>query len=100
MRAVARSYRVKYTTTLRKETLMVNAQPNNQRLLDHMEYVARGSYLLPEFQRTFVWDDEKVRYLWDSLYNGFPVGQLMLWVPDNKTDFPMRSMGSVIPSFP
>lgn len=58
---------------------------------DHVKLIEAGDYGLPEFQRTFVWDDEKVRKLWDSVYRGFPIGQIMLWEPSG--DFPMRSLG-------
>lgn len=35
--------------------------------------------VIPEIQRPFVWDKTKVRNLIDSLYNGFPIGYLILW---------------------
>ncbi|MGJ0394127.1 MAG: DUF262 domain-containing protein [Methylocystis sp.] len=47
---------------------------------------------MPEFQRTFVWDQDRILRLWDSLYRGFPIGQLMLWEPSD-VDFPMRGFG-------
>ncbi|WP_125605906.1 DUF262 domain-containing protein [Lapidilactobacillus bayanensis] len=34
---------------------------------------------LPELQRPFVWPSVKVRDLIDSLYNGFPVGYIIIW---------------------
>jgi hypothetical protein len=58
----------------------------------HLRRVDEGTYCLPEFQRTFVWDQDRILRLWDSLYRGFPVGQLMLWEPAN-IDFPMRGLG-------
>jgi len=61
-------------------------------LWDHVKLIEAGDYGLPEFQRTFVWDDEKVRNLWDSIYRSFPIGQIMLWEPE-KEEFPMRSLG-------
>ena len=40
---------------------------------------------IPEIQRPFVWDSTKVRDLIDSLYNGFPVGYIIVWQnPDVK----------------
>ena len=38
-----------------------------------------GSIRLPDLQRPFVWSNAKVRDLVDSMYQGFPVGQLMFW---------------------
>jgi hypothetical protein len=34
---------------------------------------------LPELQRPFVWKDRKVRDLFDSMMNGYPIGFLMIW---------------------
>lgn len=47
-----------------------------QALVSHIE---TGSLALPELQRPFVWQTTKVRDLLDSMYKGFPVGQIMLW---------------------
>lgn len=41
--------------------------------------VASGRVRLPDIQRPFVWGNAKVRDLIDSMYRGFPVGQLMFW---------------------
>jgi hypothetical protein len=43
-----------------------------------------GTYALPEFQRGYVWTREQVRKLMTSLYNGYPIGSLLIWV--TKTD--------------
>jgi len=34
---------------------------------------------IPEIQRPFVWDSTQVRNLLDSLYQGFPIGYLIVW---------------------
>jgi len=41
--------------------------------------VESGALRLPDIQRPFVWEKVKVRDLVDSLYRGFPVGELMFW---------------------
>lgn len=38
---------------------------------------------IPEIQRPFVWDSTKVRNLLDSLYQGFPIGYLIVWKNPN-----------------
>lgn len=38
-----------------------------------------GEIGLPEIQRPFVWQNTKVRDLFDSMYKGFPVGYLLFW---------------------
>ncbi|XKH52087.1 DUF262 domain-containing protein [Citricoccus nitrophenolicus] len=41
--------------------------------------VSSGRVRLPDIQRPFVWGNAKIRDLVDSMYRGFPVGQLMFW---------------------
>ena len=41
--------------------------------------IETGALALPDIQRPFVWPQSKVRDLLDSMYKGFPVGQVMFW---------------------
>ncbi|MER3386854.1 MAG: DUF262 domain-containing protein [Microcella pacifica] len=41
--------------------------------------VENGTIQLPDLQRPFVWPGTKVRDLFDSMYRGYPVGELMFW---------------------
>ena len=47
-----------------------------RRILDD---VKKGQIRVPAFQRSFVWDGERVAYFMDSLYKSYPVGSLLLW---------------------
>ena len=49
-----------------------------------LDEILSGHIGLPEVQRTFVWDDTKVRDLFDSMYKGYPVGYLLLWDDGNS----------------
>jgi hypothetical protein len=40
-----------------------------------------GQIHVPDLQRGFVWDKQRVRELFDSLYRSYPVGSLLLWKP-------------------
>lgn len=53
--------------------------------------VASGRVRLPDIQRPFVWANPKVRDLVDSMYRGFPVGQLMFW--ENSTPDHTKTIG-------
>ena len=44
-----------------------------------LTWVKSGEIAIPEIQRPFVWDATKVRNLLDSLYQGYPVGDLISW---------------------
>jgi hypothetical protein len=44
-----------------------------------LHYIDIGDIGLPDIQRPFVWNNSKVRDLFDSMYRGFPVGYLLFW---------------------
>jgi hypothetical protein len=58
-----------------------------------LNYIAHGDIALPEIQRPFVWTPTKVRELFDSMYRGFPVGSLMLWVTPDATSTKAIGLG-------
>jgi hypothetical protein len=49
-----------------------------------LEQVENGTIRVPAFQRGFVWDAERVAYLMDSIYKGYPFGALILWRTKEK----------------
>ena len=44
-----------------------------------MSNIETGLIGLPDIQRPFVWQNTKVRDLFDSMYRGYPVGYLLFW---------------------
>jgi len=36
-------------------------------------------YQIPTFQREIVWDENNVKELWDSIYNFYPLGSILIW---------------------
>ncbi|MEW1738911.1 DUF262 domain-containing protein [Nocardia beijingensis] len=46
---------------------------------DVIDRVTSGRLRIPSFQRGFVWDAERVAYLMDSIYKGYPFGAVILW---------------------
>lgn len=54
------------------------------KVADLLSDVKNGRIGLPDLQRPFVWKDNKVRELLDSMMKGYPIGYIMLWSsPDN-----------------
>ena len=52
----------------------------NQHLTETiLTWVKSGEIAIPEIQRPFVWNSTKVRDLMDSLYQGYPIGYLIIW---------------------
>ncbi|RYD77145.1 MAG: DUF262 domain-containing protein [Verrucomicrobiaceae bacterium] len=44
-----------------------------------LDMVIRGQIRIPAFQRGFVWEPDRVAYLMDSIYKGYPFGSLLFW---------------------
>ncbi len=41
--------------------------------------IQRRRYVLPAIQREFVWSDDKICALFDSLMRGYPIGSFLFW---------------------
>jgi hypothetical protein len=44
-----------------------------------MDGIAKGTIVLPAIQRDFVWNEDRIEKLFDSLFRGYPIGVVMLW---------------------
>lgn len=44
-----------------------------------LEQIKNGEVVLPAIQRSFVWDDDKITKLLDSIARGYPIGITLLW---------------------
>lgn len=44
-----------------------------------VEQVQQGQVRVPAFQRGFVWDADRIAYLMDSIYKGYPFGSAIIW---------------------
>ncbi|HHT9126483.1 MAG TPA: GmrSD restriction endonuclease domain-containing protein [Candidatus Brocadiia bacterium] len=44
-----------------------------------------GKYLLPSFQRQYIWGEDDIKYLIDSIINNYPIGTVILWKPSNTS---------------
>ena len=50
-----------------------------------LEHLNRKEFVLPPFQREFVWNDkEKIEKFVDSLYRGYPIGSVIIWKPSEE----------------
>jgi hypothetical protein len=47
--------------------------------LTFMRQLAAGKFLVPTFQRLFVWNPEDICGLWDSLFHHYPIGSILCW---------------------
>ncbi|WP_210512255.1 DUF262 domain-containing protein [Pantoea ananatis] len=89
-----------------ESSLKKKIDSGNERLASLLDDVKRGSIKIPAFQREYVWSDEQILGLIDSIYSGYPVGSILLWstkiplkfernvggfeLPDIKEDYPVN----------
>ena len=58
-------------------------------LLQHCE---KGILQLPDFQRSWVWDEERIKSLISSVSRAFPIGALMTLETGGEVDFKPRAI--------
>ena len=61
---------------------------------DLVHDVMTGRIGLPDLQRPFVWKDNKVRELLDSMIKGYPIGYIMLWESPNNYETRKSGIGA------
>jgi uncharacterized protein with ParB-like and HNH nuclease domain len=77
----------------------------NLTIREILDSVYRGQIRIPAFQRGFVWEPDRVAFLIDSIYKGYPFGSLLFWrtnerlrterklgpfdLPEPQADFPI-----------
>ena len=61
-------------------------KPDIQRIEEIVTGVKSGDIKLPKFQRPFVWKRKEVINLFDSIYNGYPIGSILLWNSTEKLE--------------
>ncbi len=61
------------------------------RLEDHsisiyeaIKNIESGKYVMPAFQRQYVWSMDKIEKLWDSILQGYPISTFLFWHVDNN----------------
>jgi len=52
---------------------------NQYQINQLLSWVQAGEIAVPEIQRPFVWSTIQVRDLLDSLYQGYPIGYIIIW---------------------
>ena len=70
-----------------------------------LQRISDGEVRVPAFQRDFVWEPDRVQFLMDSIYKGYPIGTVLFWrtkeqllhdrdvgpftLPDPKAQYPI-----------
>lgn len=62
------------------------AQYESTKICDTVNEIEAGRIVLPAMQRNFVWPEDKIYHLFDSLMRDIPIGTFLFWKID-KNDF-------------
>ena len=58
---------------------------DKKEIKDIIPELESGKYMLPSFQRQYVWDEDDIKDLIDSIINNYPIGTIILWKPSNPS---------------
>jgi len=59
----------------------MNSKPGQIKVGELIEKYKKGEIGIPEFQRNYVWKNERILKLLDSIYKSYPIGALIIWTP-------------------
>lgn len=74
--------------------------PSSPRLASLLSDVERGNIKIPVFQRQYIWTDEQIIGLLDSIYRGYPVGSLLMWSTKEELKHERNVGGFKLPNTP
>ncbi|EAS1760426.1 DUF262 domain-containing protein [Salmonella enterica] len=74
--------------------------PSSPRLASLLSDVERGNIKIPVFQREYIWTDDQIISLLDSIYRGYPVGSLLMWSTREELKHERNVGGFTLPDTP
>jgi hypothetical protein len=74
-----------------------NISVQNKNILEFIQQLAAGEFLIPTFQRLFVWEADSISRLWDSIYQFYPVGSILCWKTHTRLHVHRQVGGFFIP---
>jgi uncharacterized protein with ParB-like and HNH nuclease domain len=69
----------------------------NVPIKDFLTMLNDGKFLVPSFQRYFVWDPVHICNLWDSIYHFYPIGSILYWKTNIRLHVHRKLGGFYIP---
>lgn len=52
-----------------------------------LQRITEGEIRIPAFQREFVWEPDRVQFLMDSIFKGYPIGTVLFWRTKEKLSY-------------
>jgi uncharacterized protein with ParB-like and HNH nuclease domain len=63
---------------------MSNLIDNSITIYEALQNIKAGKYVMPAFQRQFVWGMEQIEKLWDSILLDYPIATFLFWHVDDS----------------
>lgn len=57
---------------------------NSITIYEAMQNIEKGKYVMPAFQREYVWSIEQIEKLWDSILLDYPISNFLFWHIDDR----------------
>lgn len=57
-------------------------EPKIERITNLVNKIQTGDIKIPKFQRGFVWEEDQILKLLESIYQGYPIGSLLFWLSE------------------
>lgn len=68
---------------------------HEKKIVEFTTLLAENRLLIPSFQREFVWDQNGIIKLWESIYRFYPIGSILCWETDIRLNI-HRKIGGFI----
>lgn len=52
-----------------------------------LQRINEGEIRIPAFQRDFVWEPDRIQFLMDSIFKGYPIGTVLFWRTKEKLSY-------------
>lgn len=69
---------------------MFTRLPTKENIWRVIRDIEQGYFKLPNIQRYFVWNEDKLLQLLDSIFRGYPFGSILTWKPDEELTIKAR----------
>jgi len=56
----------------------------NITIYEALQHIKNGKYVMPAFQRQYVWSMEQIEKLWDSILLDYPIATFLFWHVDDS----------------
>lgn len=79
---------------------MPETTPGSKKIDKLVQRIEDGEIKIPAFQREFVWTQEQITKLLESIYNDYPIGSILFWNTRDRMKSTRDIAGFILPERP